>query len=168
MGNINICDSQKYYDLTLHSNVKNIIMLTLKPIYLICNDTNYFPEQEHNLNTGNDKLNQHVNQFIEQLETYVSILIENNLSFKVMVIAVDDNQIYLTMCKHNNQDITMDDCVNIRNFFTKYNQQHHNQIIFTSKQGQLSPLFDGLGDIRLGLIINDNINYIEIGDDSED
>jgi hypothetical protein len=133
-----------------------IVLLTLRPVYVING------EIEKYLPTGVDSLDLLVNQRIQKMENHVTALFGPpiNQNLNVLINAFDDGQFYITVEKSNKTDFTIDDCQKIRKLLHDYNLSQSTKIILTAKEAMQSLFYDDLGDIRLGFLQLEPIEYI--------
>ena len=133
---------------------QKVIFLTIAPFYII--NTEDF---EYNLSTGNDKLDDIVTVKVTKCLPYFKELFKNNFEYETLVSFTNNNKIYLTVEKTNNETFSSNDCEFIRNFFDKYNKDEKKLTVICEDEATLSPFFEDLGDIKLGFNI-EQIDYI--------
>lgn len=133
---------------------EKIILLIINPIYIINND-----DFEKNLSTGDDILDELVDQRIKKLDKYLSNELSNAFKYETGTIEVNNHKIYLTLEKLNKLAFTINDCYQIREFFDNYNKSSKKLTILKENEAIQSPFYDDLGDIKLGFMI-ESIEYI--------
>ncbi len=133
---------------------QKVILLTIVPFYVINKE-----EFEYNLSTGNDQLDESVNEKIKKCEPYLEKLLSNNCQYNTLAAVTKDNRIYLTVEKTNKEIFDSDDCDFIRKFFDRYNQNDQKLVIINKNEAETSPFFEDLGDLQLGFAV-DQIDYI--------
>ena len=133
---------------------KTIIMLPINPIYILNND-----EYETNLDTGDDELNNLVNDRISKLGKYLGNLLNKHFKYEICATEINEQKIYITMEKHDKSSFEIGDCKNICEFFDSYNNGKDKLTIIKEREACSSLFFDDIGDIKLGFII-DPIEYL--------
>jgi hypothetical protein len=134
-----------------------VIIVAFQPIYLLTANC----DQERNLATGSKDLDTVVVSRIQNYLSTLSRLIFQALNFQSLAIMQEEisQTIYVTLEKCDQTIITDTDCDQIRQFFKEYNQLTHTPILMTEEEALKSPFFDDHGDIRLGLLIEQSIDY---------
>ena len=133
---------------------KNIILLTLIPVYIIDND-----EFESNLSTGNEKLDNLVDQRINKVGKYIGDLLANKLKYDIRVTETHNQKIYLTFEKCQKSPFEIEDCKQIRQFFDDYNFDETKLTIINENEANQSPFYEDVGEIKLGFKV-DPIEYM--------
>jgi hypothetical protein len=128
--------------------------LIIRPFYVIDKD-----EVEYNLSTGNDQLDEKVNEKIRKCELYLKNLLTKQCQYNTLFSITKDNKIYLTVEKTSKEIFDSNDCDFIRKLFDHYNQIEKKLVIINENEAQISPFFEDRGDLQLGFAI-DLIDYI--------
>lgn len=130
---------------------KKAILITLKPTYII-NDLTPNGEIIDNLDTGNELLNQKIEQKLSNTTlTIKKLLLE--LKFNVLACIQQNTLFHITIEKMDQSIFNIDDCKFIRQSINDYNIYNKAMIIITEEEAYNSLFYEDLGPIKLGFII---------------
>jgi hypothetical protein len=136
---------------------KKAILITLKPVYII-NDTSTNGEIIDNLDTGNELLNQKIEQKLCNVTTTIKQLL-SELKFNVLACIQQNTIFHITIEKIDQSIFDLNDCKFIRQSINEYNQYNKAITIITEEEACISLFYEDLGPIKLGFMVG-HIEFI--------